>query len=156
MKILKILTTIIALLSILFYLYEKFGDTNGKKYEVDSTHHVFYKGDGLTKDDAKNVGDYFKRIGYFKTGSEVDVQISAEKQKNDLKIAYIVAAEKITAEDDKAYLLISSVLADSVFKSKKMAVSLVNDNLEEIKNLGYTSTQSQVTETKQTDSTNTK
>lgn len=138
MKLLKILTTIIALLSIFFYLYERFGEPNGKKYKIDSKHHVFYKGDGITKDDAINVLDYFKSIGYFKNGSEVDVQISAEEQKNYLMIAYMVVAEKITAEGDKAFLLISSALAGSVFKSKKIAVSLVDDRLEEIKNFGYT------------------
>jgi len=156
MKALKIFSTIVAVIGIIFYLYDTFGNANGKVYDFDSKHHVYYKGDGVTKDDAKNVGKYFKSIGYFKDGSAIDVQISAEKNKDNLKIAYIVSGDSITSEDDKAFLLVSSALADSAFKSRKMAVTLADIHLEEIKNLGYTSSQAGVPAQNQNDSTSVK
>ncbi len=156
MKALKIFSTIVAILAIIFYLYDTFGNANGKVYDFDGKHHVYYKGDGVTKDDAKNVGKYFNSIGYFKDGSAIDVQISAEKNKDNLKIAYIVSGDSITSKDDKAFLLISSTLADSVFKSRKMAVTLADDHLEEIKNLGYTSSQAEVFSQNPNDSTSVK
>lgn len=142
MKAIKIITSIIAFAALAFYAYQYFGKPNGKIYDVDKNHHVYYKGEGVTKDDAKKVGDYLTRLGYFKKDNEVDVQISSNKEKSNLKIAYVVDNTKITHEFEKGFVLISSYLSDSVFNGRKMLVSLADDHMDEVKNLGFTNTSS--------------
>lgn len=152
MKALRILSLIIGLGALAYYAYQYFGKPNGKIYDVDKNHHVYYKGDGVTKDDAKKTGDYFTQIGLFKGDNEFDVQISAEKDSKDLKIAYVVDKAKINTEMEKGFLQISTGLADNVFNSKKMMVSLVDEKMDDIKTLGST-TPGQTQPQTQTDST---
>ena len=63
----------------------------GDKYKLSDKHSVYYKGGGVTEDDAKKVGAYFTEIGLFTTENTMDVQISAEKNSNDMKIRYVEA-----------------------------------------------------------------
>lgn len=138
MRVLKIITSIFAFGALAYYAYQVFARPNGEIYEVDKIHHVYYKGAGVTKEEAKKVGNYLTRLGYFKNDHEVDVQLSSNKEKSNLKIAYVVDDSKITAELEKDFLFISSFLSDTVFNGKKMLVSLADDHLDEVKNLGFT------------------
>ncbi len=138
MKAIKIITSVIAVLALVYYAYRFFGKPNGEIYEVDKNHHVYYNGEGVTKEDAKKTGEFFTQIGYFKTDNEVDVQISANKDMSDLKIAYIVDKDKITPELENGFVTVSSSLSESVFNNKKMAVSIADEQMDEIKNLGNT------------------
>ncbi len=138
MKALKIFSSIVAFGALIYYGYQYFGNPNGKTYEVNKNQHVYFKGDGVTKDDAKKVGAYLKQAGYFKNDNEVDVQISSNKPNSDVNIAYIVDSDKITSEVEKDFLLVSSGLSENVFHNRKILVSLADDKLDEIKNLGYT------------------
>ncbi|MCY7292943.1 MAG: hypothetical protein LH615_12255 [Ferruginibacter sp.] len=79
------------------------------------------------------------QIGYFTTANKVDVQISAIKENSDLKIAYIFDKDKITLELENGFVIVSSSLSESVFNSTKMVVSIADEQMDEIKNIGYTS-----------------
>ena len=141
MKGLRIISGIIAVLALGYYAYNYFAKPDGRIYDVDKNHHVYYKGEGVTKDDAKKVGEFFQQIGLFKPDNEFDVQISANKEKNDMKIAYVVDKGKMTAETENGFLQISSALAENIFNGKKLAVSLVDEHMDEIKSLGFTQQQ---------------
>lgn len=151
MKAIKLISSVIAIAALIYYAYGFFGKPNGEIYDVDKNHHVYYKGEGVTKEDAKKTGEFFTKIGYFKTDNEVDVQISTNKDKSDLKIAYIVDKDKITPELENGFVTVSSSLSESVFNSRKMVVSIADEHMDEIKNLGYTQ-QAQIEE--QTDKNN--
>ena len=138
MKPLRILSIIVAVIALGYYAYNYFAKPDGKIYDVDKNHHVYYKGDGVTKEDAKKVGDFFTQIGLFKPDNEFDVQISADKEKDNLKIAYVVDKDKIATDKENGFMLISSSLSETVFNGKKMAVSLVDTRMDEIKSLGFT------------------
>ena len=77
------------------------------------------------------------------TDNEFDVQISSGKDQSDLKIAYVVDKDKISGDKESGFLQISSALSENVFSGKKMAVSLVDEHMDEIKNLGFTQSQTQ-------------
>lgn len=138
MKALRIASLIIGIVALAYYAYQYFGKPNGKIYDVDKNHHVYYKGDGVTKEDAKKTGDFFTQIGLFKSDNEFDVQISSDKESKELKISYVVDKDKITTESEGNFVQISSLLSEKVFSGKKMAVSLADDHMDEIKKIGYT------------------
>ena len=143
MKVIRILSIIVGVIAIGYYAYNYFAKPDGKIYDVDKNHHVYYKGEGVNKDDAKKTGDFFTQIGLFKTDNEFDVQISSGKDQSDLKIAYVVDKDKISGDKESGFLQISSALSENVFSGKKMAVSLVDEHMDEIKNLGFTQSQTQ-------------
>lgn len=137
MKVLKIFSYIMAFAALIYYGYQYFGNPNGKTYTVTKNQHVYYKGDGVTKDDAKKVGDYLKQAGYFTNDNGVDVQIFSNRPDSKVKISYVVDNDKITSEIEKDFLLISSGLSEKVFNNRKILVSLADDKLDEIKSLGF-------------------
>ena len=55
-----------------------------------------------------------------------------------MKIAYVVDKDKIAADKENGFMLISSSLSETVFNGKKMAVSLVDEHMDEVKSLGFT------------------
>lgn len=154
MKALRVVSTIVGLLALIYYGYQFFGSPNGKKYEIDKNHHVFYKGDGVTKDDAKKTGDFLKEIGLVDESKGMDVQIKADKPTDDVKFSLVFDKSKVTPEVESSALAIGAQLSTSVFNGRKIMVVLADDNLDEIKNLGYATaaqTQTQPNDVQQTD-----
>ena len=153
MKAIKIIGFIVSILALIYYAYQLFGNPNGKTYEVDNKHKIFYEGDGVTKEDAKKTGDYLKQIGLF-TDNEADVQIKAEKQTDNVTVSFVVSKDKITPELEKSLLDIGGGLNAAVFSGRKVSVTIADNSMDEIKNLGYSQTPTQQNdqgETKQTD-----
>ena len=136
MKAIKILGLIVSIGALCYYAYRFFGNPNGKSYEVDKKHNVYYKGDGVTKDDAKKTGDYMKEIGLFIADNEADVQIKAEKPTDNVILSFVADKDKITPELEQSLLTIGSGLNAAVFKGRKVSVSVADDGMDEIKNLG--------------------
>ncbi len=144
MKVLKIFSSVVAFAALIYYGYQYFGHPNGKTYTVTNNQHVYYKGDGVSKDNAKKVGDYLKQVGYFTNDNGVDVQIFSDNPDSTVKISYVVDNDKITSEIEKDFLLVSSGLSEKVFNNRKILVSLADDKLDEIKSIGYTTTLPQI------------
>lgn len=140
MKVIRILGFIAAIGAMIYYGYQLFGNPNGKKYTVDKNHHVFYKGDGVTETDAKNVGAYFSEIGLFTTDNQMDVQIMGDKNENEVKVKYVVDKSKITPLLEQSSLEISGELGKRVFLNKSIHVYLVDESLDDIKDLGLVKT----------------
>jgi hypothetical protein len=140
-KWMKIALGVILTLTLAIKLISLFGEGNGKKFEVDKTHHVYYKGDGVTENDAKKTGDYLKEIGLFAPGNTMDVQIMAEKPTDEVKLSYVVDKAKITPESESTFLMISNSISSTVFNGRKVMIALVDENMDEVKNLGYATSQ---------------
>lgn len=136
MKIIRILGFIVSIIALIYYGWRLFGKPNGSKYSFDAHHHVFYKGDGVAESDAKNVASYFSQIGLFTSDNETDVQISAEKNTNQVAIRYVVDEKKISPELEKSCLDISSDMGNKVFAGKNIHVYLADDDLDDLKDLG--------------------
>lgn len=136
MKAIRIVGLIVSIGALIYYGYRLFGKPNGNKYEVDKHHHVYYKGDGVTETDAKNAGAYFSEIGLFNSGNQMDIQISSEKNSGEIAIKYVVDEKKLTPELEQSSLLISREMGTRVFANKKIHVYLVDENLDDLKDLG--------------------
>lgn len=136
MKAIRIIGLIVGILAICYYAYQLFGNPNGKKYTYNDKHHVYYKGDGVTEDDAKKVGTYLNGIGLFSTDNEMDVQINEEKKSNDLSIKFIVDKEKITPETENAFITIGNDIAAKIYPDKTLHIILADDHFDDIKEVG--------------------
>ena len=153
MKTIRIIGFIVALGALGYYAYQLIAKPNGKKYTLNDKHHVYYKGDGVTEDDAKKVGTYLTGIGLFGADNEMDVQINAEKNSNDINIRFIVDKDKVTPQIENSFLSIGNDMADKIYPDKTLHIILADTHFDDIKDVGTVkASQPQTnTNTKQTD-----
>ena len=153
MKAIKTIGFIVALAALGYYAYQLIAKPNGKKYTLNDKHHVYYKGDGVTEDDAKKLATYCTQIELFGKENDMDVQIESEKNSNDMKVRFIVDKAKVTPEVETAFLNIGNDMAAKIYPDKTLHIILTNDHFDDIKDLGVAkATQTQTnTNTNQTD-----
>ena len=135
MKAIKTIGFIIALGALGYYGYQLIAKPNGKKYTINDKHHIYYKGDGVTEDDAKKVGNYFTNIGMF-GDTDMDVQIAAEKNSSEIKVSFIVDKSKITPEVESAFLNIGNDMVNKIYPGKTLHLILADEHFDDIKDLG--------------------
>ena len=136
MKALRIITSIVALLALTYYAYQYFGKPNGKKYEYDKKHSVYYK--GLTETDAKKTAEYLHTLGYFTGDNEGSVQITSDKElKDTIGLHFIVQKDKVTPEVETAFTSIAADMDTKVFNGKPLHLYLSDKYFDEVKDLGY-------------------
>ena len=135
MKAIKTIGFIIAIGALGYYAYQLIAKPNGKKYTVNEKHHVFYKGDGVTEDDAKKVGTYCTNIGLF-GDTDMDVQLEAEKNSGDMKVRFIVDKSKVTPEVETGFLNIGNDMATKVYPNKTLHIILTDEHFDDIKDVG--------------------
>jgi len=153
MKTIRIIGFIVALGALAYYAYQLIAKPNGKKYTLNDKHHVYYKGDCVTEDDAKKVGTYLTGIGLFGADNEMDVQIKAEKNSNDINIRFIVDKDKVTPQIENSFLSIGNDMAAKIYPDKTLHLILTDTHFDDIKDVGTVkASQPQTnTNTKQTD-----
>jgi hypothetical protein len=135
MKAIRIIGFIIGIGALIYYGYQLIGKPNGKKFTVNDKHHIYYKGDGVTEDDAKKAGTYFTNIGMF-GDTDMDVQIAADKNSGEMKMRFIVDKSKITQEVETAFLSIGNDMAAKIYPNKTLHLILADEHFDDIKDLG--------------------
>lgn len=107
----------------------------GKEYKLDKKHNVYYTGEGLTEDLAKNLANYLKEQAYFQDSIESTVQIT--RNKDTFNLNFVVDAAKLTESTGNNFLIFGAFISEKVFNKAPVTIHLTNDHLEVIKNLGY-------------------
>ena len=138
MKALKTFSAIVSILAALYYGYQIFGNSNGKKYVLDKKHSVYYKGDGLNETNAKDLAENLKEQDYFSGDDEGAVQITKTvATKDTVNLKFVVDQSKITPDIEKAFLEIGAAIPKKVFSGAPIHIYLVDDKIDNPKNLGY-------------------
>lgn len=138
MKAVKIFISIVALISMGYYGWDLFGNSNGKKYAFDKLHNIYYKGDGLTEANAKDLAEYLKEQEYFGGDHEASIQISkTDETKDTVNLKFVVDKSKLTPNIENVFYQLGTLIPKKVFNGAPVDVYLVNEDLEDIKNLGY-------------------
>lgn len=138
MKIVRILSLVVALGALGYFAWQYFGEPNGKVYKLDKEHNIYYKGEGMDEAGAKKLAGYLKEQQYFETGKEATVQITRTKETKDtVNLNFIVDKSKITADMEDKFVLFGGMIASKVFNSAPLTVHLSDDHFKEVKNLGY-------------------
>lgn len=104
----------------------------GKKVEVGKNE-VYYKGDGVTETDAKNLGDYLKKEEYFTDTSANSVQLT--KDSNGYLVRLVVNKEKLDENRSSlsnVYWLMQALISDNVFNGAKTKIVLADTKMQDI------------------------
>lgn len=113
-------------------------ESNGKKYNYNSTQNVYYKGEGVDESSAKKLAEYLNKLGYFKGTKELSVQITKEKDTKDtLNINFVVDESKITPKIEKTFILLGGFISQNVYNAEPVNVNFIGPRFKLIKKLGY-------------------
>src|SRR5687767_13094888 len=91
------------------------GSEYGNKVTINNNSDVFYKGKGVTEADAKRLGDFLLREGYFDTTSNKTVQLTKDSV---WVVRLVVDREKYANADATLALsmrIFESVMSEQVF-----------------------------------------
>lgn len=118
--------------SVLLTSCELFGNF-GKKVEINEKNVVYYKGEGVTEDDAKKLGEYFEEAGIFDGKEEKAVQISKD---GDAYIVRLVIKEDVVKKDQERYETIfwywQDMISENVFDGDKTNIILTDDKFKDL------------------------
>jgi hypothetical protein len=98
----------------------------GDKLKVNDKSEVYYK-DGATSEDAKKLGDYLLKEGYFDSTNEKSVQLS--KTKDTFNVKFVVDKKRAEAslnETEATFTAFGMLLSMQVFDGKPTKVMLAD------------------------------
>lgn len=121
-----------AAISVLLTSCDLFGNF-GKKVEINEKNEVYYKGEGVTEDDAKKLGKYFEEIGVFNGKEDRSVQLSKD---GDAYVVRIVIKEDVVNKDKERFETIfwywQDMISENVFKGDKTKIILTDDKFKDL------------------------
>ncbi len=110
----------------------------GKKVKVEGTKaEVYYKGEGVTEDDAKKTGEFLKSASLFNSGKGASVQITKEGEEYTIRLVYDKAVADTLKGIDEAFKLIAAQASKEVFGGKKVNIALANKSFKDFKTIPY-------------------
>lgn len=109
------------------------GSDYGNRVAINNNSDVFYKGRGVTEADAKRLGDFLLREGYFDTVTNKTVQLT--KDTSSWVVRLVVDKEKYASADvtlSTAMRIFEGVMSEQVFNREKTRMELVDDEMKPI------------------------
>jgi hypothetical protein len=111
---------------------------HGKKVKVEGTKaEVYYKGDGVTEDDAKKTGEFLKSASLFNSGKGASVQITKEGEEYTIRLVYDKDVADTLKGLEDAFKLIGAQASKEVFGGKKVNIALANKSFKDYKTIPY-------------------
>ena len=100
---------------------------HGKKVKIEGTKgEVFYKGDGVTEDDAKKTGAFLKDQGFFSSEKGASVQVTKEGEEYTMRFVYDKDVYDTLKKVDALFKLVGATASKEVFGGKKVNIALAN------------------------------
>ncbi len=110
---------------------------HGKKIKVEGTKgEVYYKGDGVTEEDAKKTGEFLKEE-FFSSGKEASVQITKENDAYVLRFVYKKDVYDTLKGLDNAFKIIAAKASKELFGGKKVNIALADKNFKDFATIPY-------------------
>lgn len=127
----KKILIVLAAVTFVFAACNKFGE----KYQPNDKSEVYYKGDGVTADDAKRLGDFLLKNNYFDTISEKSVQLT--KTVDTFNIRFVVDEQKVNEAPNAEMLftIMGAAISADVFGNKPVKVILADAQMKAFKEI---------------------
>jgi hypothetical protein len=107
---------------------------------------VYYRGRGVTKEDAKKLGDYLTEINYF-NGDNTKMVFLTQKD-GEYNVRFIVDRKKVKENEDEvvhAFQVFQHLISLKVFRGQKSNVLLTDTKMKDMQNVGELSSQEKYT-----------
>ncbi|MEO7922721.1 MAG: hypothetical protein ABIR30_03525 [Chitinophagaceae bacterium] len=110
---------------------------HGKKYKVEGTKaEIYYKGDGVTEDDAKKTGEFLKKV-FITPDKPASMQITKEGEEYTLRFVYKKEVYDTLKGVDDEFKVIGVKASKEVFGGKKVNIALADTHFKDFKNIPY-------------------
>ncbi len=109
----------------------------GKKVTINDKDEVYYKGDGVGEAEAKKLGDFLLKQGYFTTSDERSAQLT--KDADAYIVKFVVNEEKLKQDEETAMLgfkVWQMWIQDNVFEGAKTKLVLADAEMNDLKAVG--------------------
>lgn len=106
----------------------------GTPFIFDKNHTVYFKGNGVTKEDAARVAGYLKGYGYFGEHNQSDVQISSKDANGPVEIGFIIGP-KGASDETETFLRSAAPGLPEGFGGRKVSLQLLSNELKKINDL---------------------
>lgn len=111
---------------------------HGKKVKVEGTKgEVYYKGEGVTEDDAKKTGDFLKAQGFFTNEKGASVQVMKEAGNYVMRFVYDKEVLASLPDAETAFKMLAIKAAKEIFGGSKVNIALANKSFEDYKTIAY-------------------
>lgn len=109
----------------------------GKKVTINNTLEVYYKGDNITQNDAKKLGDFLADTWKESTNKK---SLQLLKENNIYLIKMVVDTEKVKTDSSLTFSLmaIQYLLESQVFKGEKVKFVLTDNTFKDIQSFKQT------------------
>ena len=110
----------------------------GKKIKVEGTKaEIYYKGDGVTEEDAKKTGEFLKEASLFDSGKEASIQITKEGEVYTIRLVYDKAVADTLKGIEDVFKIMGAQASKDVFGGKKVNIVLANKSFKDYKTIPY-------------------
>lgn len=110
----------------------------GKKIKVEGTKgEVYYKGDGVTEDDAKKTGQFLKEQSFFNNEKGASVQISKDGDAYTMRFVYDKTVFDTLKNAEDMFKIVAAQASKEVFNGKKVNIALANKTFKDYKTIAF-------------------
>jgi hypothetical protein len=110
-------------------------NSQGEKYQVNEKSEIYYK-DGMTAGDAKLLGDFLLKNGYFDTLNEKTVQLGVEK--DTITVKFAVDKGKVLQDEvsaDAMFMIMGTAISADVFAARPLKIVLADLYMKGFRNV---------------------
>ncbi|MEO6612522.1 MAG: hypothetical protein ABIT05_05500 [Chitinophagaceae bacterium] len=110
---------------------------NGKKIMVEGTKgEIYYKGDGVTEDDAKKTGQFLKEV-FLSPDKGASIQVTRDAEVYTLRFVYNKDVYDTLKGVDDQFKLLAAKASKEVFGGKKVTIALADKNFKDYKTIPW-------------------
>ena len=110
----------------------------GKKIKVEGTKgEVYYKGDGVSEEDAKKTGQFLKDQQFFNNEKGASVQISREGDTYIMRFVYDKDVYDTLKNVEDMFKIVAAQASKEVFNGKKVTIALANKTFKDYKTIAF-------------------
>jgi hypothetical protein len=136
--IMKKITRLSVILSLLFATGLASCNNYGKKIKIEGTKAEVYYKDGATESEAQKVGDYLKEAGYLPADKGASVQVTKENGEYTVRFVYNKEYYDKTDGLDAVFKEYSGKMSKEIFGGKKVNIALADDKFKDYKKIAGT------------------
>jgi len=110
---------------------------NGKKIKVEGTKgEIYYKGEGVTEDDAKKTGQFLKDV-FLTPDKGASIQVTREGDVYTLRFVYNKEVYDTLKGVDNEFKLLAAKASKEVFGGKKVDIALADKHFKDYKTIPW-------------------
>ncbi|HEX6915477.1 MAG TPA: hypothetical protein VF145_09560 [Chitinophagaceae bacterium] len=118
-------------------------NNRGEKLMINDKSELYYKGDNVSADEAKRLGDFLLRNNYFDTISKKTVQLTKTVDTFNIRFAVDEDRVKNDAGAEMLFSIMGSAISSMVYNGKPVKVILADQEMKDFKTFPVTGSQTE-------------